>query len=590
MKRFLLYFGAIVLIFGLAGFFLFVGALGKSELSYPSTFIGPNSIGMLSENAVKDKLEMIFARYEKKPMLFAFEGEAAKVTPEELGISFDREEAFRRVPFVESKNPFGHLLNVLKIHDVLPVFSFEKGKLLKTLEEKFSTVTFMHNARFKYDKNLKQAVVESEEIGIRVDESALASDLRRKLKTLGREPVFLQVKQSYPDVHKEDLEADKDKLLALLPKKIVLKFKKEKWEMNFPRDIEIIEFQKNADFFEPVVSEKDIEIFVEQHEIAKAIEYPADGLKAYIGSDGKVKFEGHGTLGRRINRLALASAIKQAIDSKLDSIEISVSEVEPLFNISEDLQKLGIKEVLGVGYSTYYGSPKNRIHNIGVGTEHFNGTIIKPGEVYSLVANLGPVDVSTGYKEELVIKHDGTKPEFGGGLCQVSTTFYRGALNSGLPIIERSPHTYAVTYYSQAGGHGLDATIYPGSHDLKFLNDTPGHILVHSYVNGLEAYFKFYGTLDGRSVRFEGPFVSKKTPSPPDEFVYTKDKPEGSKELKEKPHPGFDAVWYRYVTRDGEEKKETIFSHYKAMPAKYLVGGEGPAKIDVEAEKAKQYE
>ena len=72
------------------------------------------------------------------------------------------------------------------------------------------------------------------------------------------------------------------------------------------------------------------------------------------------------------------------------------------------------------------------------------------------------------YRKELVIKPEGTIPEYGGGLCQVSTTLYRAAIYGGLPIVDRAPHSYAVSYYSQVGGHGLDATIYPPSRDLKF--------------------------------------------------------------------------------------------------------------------------
>jgi vancomycin resistance protein YoaR len=110
--------------------------------------------------------------------------------------------------------------------------------------------------------------------------------------------------------------------------------------------------------------------------------------------------------------------------------------------------------------------------------------LLLPGEIFSFNSHLGPVDGAHGFLKELVIKPEGTLPEFGGGLCQVSTTAYRGALYAGLPIVERSPHSYAVGYYSQIGGHGIDATIYPGAHDLRFKNDTPGSLLLQAYTEG----------------------------------------------------------------------------------------------------------
>jgi vancomycin resistance protein YoaR len=79
---------------------------------------------------------------------------------------------------------------------------------------------------------------------------------------------------------------------------------------------------------------------------------------------------------------------------------------------------------------------------------------------------------------ELVIKKEGTVPEFGGGLCQVSSTAFRAAMNGGLPITQRRNHAYAVQYYAP---QGTDATIYPGVVDLKFINDTPGDILIWAF-------------------------------------------------------------------------------------------------------------
>ena len=59
-------------------------------------------------------------------------------------------------------------------------------------------------------------------------------------------------------------------------------------------------------------------------------------------------------------------------------------------------------------------------------------------------------------------------PPCGGGLCQVSSTFYRAALWGGFEIVDRKPHSYAVSYYAQVGGWGLDATVYPPAVDFVF--------------------------------------------------------------------------------------------------------------------------
>jgi len=176
---------------------------------------------------------------------------------------------------------------------------------------------------------------------------------------------------------------------------------------------------------------------------------------------------------------------------------------------SSNLDQYGIKELVGEGVSNFLHSPQNRIHNITVGAARFNGVLIKPGEEFSFIKTLGPVDESTGYLPELVIKVDKTVPEFGGGMCQVSTTAFRAAMNSGLKITARTNHAYPVVYYNP---QGLDATVYIPNPDLRFINDTPNYILIQTRIEGTQLFFDFYGTSDGRQTKIDGPFVTEKNP------------------------------------------------------------------------------
>lgn len=173
----------------------------------------------------------------------------------------------------------------------------------------------------------------------------------------------------------------------------------------------------------------------------------------------------------------------------------------------EELQKYGIDKLIGQGVSNFKGSPKNRISNIKTGASKFNGVLIGPGEEFSFIEALGAVDASTGYLPELVIKPNETVPEYGGGLCQVSTTMFRAALNAGLKITSRTNHAYAVQYYSPTG---LDATVYVPKPDLMFMNDTPNYIFVKTRIEGVQLFFDFFGASDGRQTKIVGPKVLEK--------------------------------------------------------------------------------
>jgi vancomycin resistance protein YoaR len=214
--------------------------------------------------------------------------------------------------------------------------------------------------------------------------------------------------------------------------------------------------------------------------------------------------------GRKLDVYKSAFDALAALENNQETTALTVNEIYPTKNLA-DTNALGIRELVAEGVSKFNGSPNNRRHNIAVGLEKFKGIIIPQGAEFSFDDNLGPVTAEAGFLPELVIKgSEGTIPELGGGLCQVSTTTFRAAMAGGLPITARRNHAYAVQYYSP---QGTDATIYPGSADLKFINNTPGAILIWPYEKDKNTLvYDFYGTNDGRKVTLEKPVVYDRLP------------------------------------------------------------------------------
>lgn len=174
---------------------------------------------------------------------------------------------------------------------------------------------------------------------------------------------------------------------------------------------------------------------------------------------------------------------------------------------AESAAALGITTYLGEGRSDFSGSTKNRIHNIKTAASRFDGVVLAPDEELSFVEILGEVDGEHGFEKELVIRDNETKPEYGGGVCQVSTTLFRNAILTGMEITQRRNHSYPVHYYTPIG---FDATVYVPAPDFRFKNNTPGYILMQPSVEGKELVFRFYGTPDGRDVEMVGPIVTQK--------------------------------------------------------------------------------
>ncbi|HLD20654.1 MAG TPA: VanW family protein [Patescibacteria group bacterium] len=272
--------------------------------------------------------------------------------------------------------------------------------------------------------------------------------------------------------------------------------------------------------------------------------------------------------------LAMMAVVQE---EPLGPIELVVDVTQPVTTTS-DVNDLGIDEILGVGTSSYRGSPTNRRGNIQNGVDLLNGILIAPGETFSLLAALSPFTYENGYLPELVIKGDKIIPEIGGGLCQIGTTTFRAAMNSGLPIVARQNHSLVVSYYNDPsnGNPGTDATIYEPAPDFKFLNDTEHYILfqAENLTDSQELQFTFWGTNDGREASYSPPVVSRWIPV--GETVYTETLDlEPSVEQCQGSHIGADASFvYTVVSAEGETFETLFESHYRPLPRICLVGVE----------------
>ncbi len=214
--------------------------------------------------------------------------------------------------------------------------------------------------------------------------------------------------------------------------------------------------------------------------------------------------------GQKLDQAKAVTAIKSAITKSAGarSLVLAVQTIQP--QVREDnLNNLGINELLSEGVTYFPGSPIDRMTNIRVGASKFNGVLLKPGDTFSFGALLGDVGPAQGYAPALVILNNHEEKQYGGGLCQVSSTAYRAALLAGLPITERHNHSFAVSFYTAPFGvPGVDATIYYPQVDLKFLNDTGHYILIQTVLSGTTLKFDFYGTKT-KSGQLRGPnFIS----------------------------------------------------------------------------------
>ncbi len=259
----------------------------------------------------------------------------------------------------------------------------------------------------------------------------------------------------------------------------------------------------------------------------------------------------------------------------ISTVEGVVSVVQPLTQLSA-LNDLGINDLVGVGTSTFRDSHTNRIKNIANAVGRLNGVLIAPGEEFSANHYAGPYTRENGFLPEQVIKGNEIKPEIGGGMCQIGTTLFRMAMQSGLDITERRNHSLVVGYYSDPvnGNPGTDATLYEPILDLKFRNDTGRYLLLTTEIDYKEQLltFSLWGTPDGRAGWYTHPLVSRWIPAGKAQQFLVDTLPPGTTKCQNAFRGAVASFLYTRITPEGEKIERTFDSVYRPLPKICLVG------------------
>jgi vancomycin resistance protein YoaR len=177
-----------------------------------------------------------------------------------------------------------------------------------------------------------------------------------------------------------------------------------------------------------------------------------------------------------------ADDLKKAVEPVLPkpaserSVSVQLKGAKAAFSTAE-AKKLGIKKVTGQ-FTTYFPYLPYRNTNIGRAAALINGTLLKPGEIFSLNQVVGERTKANGFTEGYIIKDGRFRKELGGGVSQSATTTFNAMFFAGLKDIFHKPHGLYIDRYPA----GREATVAWPSLDLKFQNDTKYGVLVQAYV------------------------------------------------------------------------------------------------------------
>lgn len=595
----------LIIIFGLAISSALAYQKAYNNKVYPGIYVGNYHLGGLDQTQVKNFIESFNNRLAKEGLDFTFVDKDGTVKQFKLNVISANDSSVelvkldseRLATLVSRLGRAGLFWQNLWQPFYYRFFNKQQVSAKVKVEDEFlvnleSYLIKFHdkptNAKLRIESVIPLAYeLIEEKSGAVFNYRASRQDLIDNLSRLSLAAVKVEKRSFSPKITKADIQAIINKLPAVMShgsfslNYIDAKTKIRKdWTITPDIYREWVEVKRSKDnelvfgLNQEEVSKylKGLKSYVEQSALDARFEMEGERVKQFQANQSGIKLD----MEKTFSQLDQAWQERNYNPSSLtESVSVAVDMVEPKIKMAE-ANNLGIKEILGIGVSTFKDSHTNRIKNIANAVARLNGILIKPGEIFSTNKYAGPYTEDSGYLEEEVIVGKEIKKEVGGGMCQIGTTMFRMAMNAGMPIVERRNHSLVVQYYADPvnGNPGTDATVYEPYVDFKFANDTGNYLLLETSIDYVKQALTFtlWGKSDGRAGSYSHPTVSKwYSAGDPIETKVTSLAP-GEKKCQNAFVGAKASFTYTRFTSSSEKIEQVFESYYRPLSKTCMVG------------------
>ncbi len=583
---------------------------------FPGVYVGQHSLGGMTEPEVKDFIENFNNRMAKESLdLFYNKDDAPQqfkfnvLSADDSSVEMVRLASDSSAAKLMSAGRAGKFWQNIWQPLYYRFISRRQEAADVVIEERFvvglenylSTLSSRpHNAGIKIDNlvPLSYSVI-PEDVGFIFDYDRLKADIQSRLSTMSLDKIEVIKKDFKPDVVVSELGPVTAKLAEVLNYgDLNLNYidsqtqVRRDWSIGPDVYKEWLEIKREKG--EPILALSKEKVTAYLETIRPYIDLSVQNTH-YVMADGKIKEFRGSQSGVNLNAektyndldsLFRERSYNQAKVAK--TVTVSVDVIKPTVEMS-DPNDLGSMEVMGMGYSTFKDSHTNRIKNIANAVKRLDGILIKPGEEFSANKYAGPYTTENGFLPEMVIKGSKILPEVGGGMCQIGTTLFRMAMNTGMPISERRNHSLVVSYYADPvnGNPGTDATLYEPNVDFKFVNDTSGYLLLQTSVDYVkqQLVFTLWGKNDGRKGSYTHPVVSKWIPAGETQEIIAPVSPTlkaGQRTCQNAFRGAVASFTYTRFTSSSEKIERVFDSYYRPLPKICMTGSTSTPSISVE--------
>ncbi|CUR56282.1 VanW family protein [metagenome] len=465
----------LVLVFGLAllfgGAYFSAYALAGDKLPRGTTVAGVE-VGGHTATEAETLLREGLAEREAQPLAVTVGSKTVRVTPEEAGITVDYAASIEAAGGERGWSPLDLWDYWTGGSDLDPVVSVDEGRLGATLDrvqQRGGTAPVDATVRFVRGK--VRTTPAQDGLGIDPDS---AQDAFTAAFVGGEEQVELELEPMAPEIDDADVQTALDTFAnPAVSGPVTLVFDTSPVKLTPVEFGRVLSMEPVDGALVPALDAPRLTKLVSKRTAAKG--EPVDATVRLVNGRPKVVPAKPGV---QYDEQDISEAFLDVVvrDPGERELKVKATVADAAFT-TKDAKALGIRRKVST-FTTYYPYAEYRNINIGRAAELVNGTILKPGETFSLNDTVGERTRENGFTEGFIISNGIFAEDLGGGVSQMATTTFNAMFFAGLKDVEHKPHSFYIDRYPV----GREATVAWGSVDLRFTNDTPYGILIQANV------------------------------------------------------------------------------------------------------------
>ncbi len=577
-------FVAIALLISAIALFAFRAAY--ADKVYPAVAVGDVPVGGMTVDQAVAAVESRAEQMEHTTVSFTYNGQTWTPTLSELGATVHVDEsvdaAFALGRDDNAVARLGFTNQLLRGDQLVPLRTTVDRNVLHAWFQSVNADINDPAVDATIEVDGTNVRISPEHLGTIVDEEEATTLILQSLSSL--EPIATELPTliDQPNIFAADLEANKAQLAAALDGPILVGFGGQQWAIpasDLSSFLAVDVAWRDGSTAVDITLDKDrLSSYLHENFSGVVNSEPIDAVVGWDDAQGGLYTIEASVDGYSLKANAFADAITQSFLADQAPVDIPVTVLKPAVD-SNNLAALNINSLIARGDSNFDGGAEDRDHNIYTGIELLNGELVAPGGTFSFNGAVGEITSEKGFVDAGVIEAETIGRDVGGGICQVSTTVFRAALLSGMPISEWYPHSLRLKGYERDGWTaGFDASILQSGSDpaywadFKFVNDSDGYILVQAWTEYPNAYVDIYGNDDGRTVDIQDPTYREPDWKYKDKEVVDPEKPAGYMQQTQWPTKPFEAIVNRTVTyADGHVEEQGFYSPYQGSGNVWVV-------------------